>query len=157
MQTLDQYYCFLQSSCLDQVRNMHRSTIVYKQKQSKRCLKKCAGGCWCKRTTGHGLFVLVKYWWASDVMLNFSKSVHTKKQTHLHLGLPEGEYIKLIFNFEWTMSLGAAGLPSSPTQFYCPIRNIVKNSFQLYRSICKAATLVAWNKIFLSFTFWKLS
>ncbi len=26
------------------------------------------------------------HWWASDVMLNFSKSVLMKKQTHLHLG-----------------------------------------------------------------------
>ncbi len=26
------------------------------------------------------------HWWASDVMLNFSKSVLKKKQTHLHLG-----------------------------------------------------------------------
>ncbi len=32
------------------------------------------------------------YWWASDVMLHFSKSVATKKQTHLHLRWPEGEY-----------------------------------------------------------------
>ncbi len=28
-----------------------------------------------------------------QVMLNFSKSVLIKKQTHLHLGCPEGEYI----------------------------------------------------------------
>ncbi len=33
------------------------------------------------------------HWCASDVMLNFSKSVLTEKQTHLHLGWPEGEYI----------------------------------------------------------------
>ncbi len=39
------------------------------------------------------------YWWASDVKLNFSKSVPTKKQTHLHLGWPESEYI---FIFGWT-------------------------------------------------------
>ncbi len=31
------------------------------------------------------------HWWASDVMLNFSKS--DEKQTHLHLGWPKGEYI----------------------------------------------------------------
>ncbi len=30
------------------------------------------------------------HWWASDVMLYFSKSVLMKKQTHLHLGWPEG-------------------------------------------------------------------
>ncbi len=29
------------------------------------------------------------HWRASDVMLNFSKSVLMKKQTHLHLGWPE--------------------------------------------------------------------
>ncbi len=33
------------------------------------------------------------HWWASDVMLNFSKSVPMKKRAHLHLGWPEGEYI----------------------------------------------------------------
>ncbi len=31
------------------------------------------------------------HWWASDGMLHFSKSVPMKKQTHLHLGSPEGE------------------------------------------------------------------
>ncbi len=31
------------------------------------------------------------HWWASDVKLNFSKSVLMKKQTHLNLALPEGE------------------------------------------------------------------
>ncbi len=31
------------------------------------------------------------HWWASDEMLYFFKSVPTKKQTHLHLGWPEGE------------------------------------------------------------------
>ncbi len=41
-------------------------------------------------------------WWASDVMLNFSKSVLMQKQTHLHLGWPEGEYI---FIFGWTIPL----------------------------------------------------
>ncbi len=29
--------------------------------------------------------------WASDVMLHFCNSVSMKKQTHLHLGWPEGE------------------------------------------------------------------
>ncbi len=33
------------------------------------------------------------------VILNFSKSVPTKKQTHLHLGWPKGEYILIIFSF----------------------------------------------------------
>ncbi len=32
------------------------------------------------------------HWSASDVMLNFSKSVPMKKQTHLNLGWPEDEY-----------------------------------------------------------------
>ncbi len=31
--------------------------------------------------------------WAGDVMLNWSKSVLMKKQTHLHLGWPEAKYI----------------------------------------------------------------
>ncbi len=29
------------------------------------------------------------HWWASDVMLYFSESVLTKKQTHLHIGWPK--------------------------------------------------------------------
>ncbi len=33
------------------------------------------------------------HWWANYVMLNFSKSVPMKKQTHLHLGWPEGKFI----------------------------------------------------------------
>ncbi len=33
------------------------------------------------------------HWWASDVMLNLSKSVLMKKQTPLLLGQPEGVYI----------------------------------------------------------------
>ncbi len=37
--------------------------------------------------------------WASDVMLNFSKSVLMKKLIHLHLGWSEGEYI---FILGWT-------------------------------------------------------
>ncbi len=31
------------------------------------------------------------HWYASDVMLNFSKFVQMKKQTHLHLTWPESE------------------------------------------------------------------
>ncbi len=31
------------------------------------------------------------HWWASDVMLHFSKSTLMKKQAHLHLGRPEGD------------------------------------------------------------------
>ncbi len=39
------------------------------------------------------------YWWASDVMLNISKYVLMKKQTHLLLEWPEGEYIFINFSF----------------------------------------------------------
>ncbi len=39
------------------------------------------------------------HWWASDVMLNFSKSVLMKNQTHPHLDRPEGEYISSQFKF----------------------------------------------------------
>jgi len=35
----------------------------------------------------------------SDVMLNFSKYVLMKKQTHLHLGWPEDECISSTFSF----------------------------------------------------------
>ncbi len=33
------------------------------------------------------------HWWASHVVLHFSKSVPMKKETHLYLGWPKGEYI----------------------------------------------------------------
>ncbi len=39
------------------------------------------------------------YWWSSDVMLHFSKSVPIKKQTLLHFGWHEGEYIFSNFYF----------------------------------------------------------
>ncbi len=39
------------------------------------------------------------HWWASDVMLNFSKSVPMNKQIPLHLGWPEGECIFSTFSF----------------------------------------------------------
>ncbi len=49
------------------------------------------------------------HWWASDVMLHFCiqiyinayKSVLMKKQTHLHLGWPEGEYFFSNFFHFW--------------------------------------------------------
>ncbi len=45
-------------------------------------------------------------WWASDVILNFSKSVSMNKQTHLHLGCCKGENISSkLFIFEWTIPL----------------------------------------------------
>ncbi len=39
------------------------------------------------------------HWWTSDVMLHFSKSVLMKKQTHLLLECPQGEYILRKLNF----------------------------------------------------------
>ncbi len=39
------------------------------------------------------------HWCAIDVMLNFSKSAPMKKQTHLHLGWPEEEFILSKFPF----------------------------------------------------------
>ncbi len=41
------------------------------------------------------------HWWASDGILHFFKSVSMNKQTYLHLGWPEGEYIfQHIFIFQ---------------------------------------------------------
>ncbi len=39
------------------------------------------------------------HWWASDVMLNFSKSVLMEKQTHLYFGWSGGELIFRKFSF----------------------------------------------------------
>ncbi len=41
------------------------------------------------------------HWWASHVMLHFSKSVPMKRQTHLHLGWP-GDIFRQIL---WTVPL----------------------------------------------------
>ncbi len=40
------------------------------------------------------------HWWASDVMLNLSKSDQIKKRTHF--GWSEGKYIFSYFSFLWT-------------------------------------------------------
>ncbi len=47
------------------------------------------------------LFILTSpiHWWASDAFLHFSKTVLMKKQTHLHIGWPGGEYISAHFHF----------------------------------------------------------
>ncbi len=42
------------------------------------------------------------HWWESDMMLNFSKSVPMKKQTHQHLGWPQ---VSANFHFGWTIPL----------------------------------------------------
>ncbi len=42
------------------------------------------------------------HWWASDIMLNVSKSVMMKRQTHLHLGWPKCDFqfwLNHSFNF----------------------------------------------------------
>ncbi len=39
------------------------------------------------------------HWWASDGMLNYSKSIQIKKQTHLHLEWPEVSKFSANFHF----------------------------------------------------------
>ncbi len=53
------------------------------------------------------LWIIVIHWWASDVMLNFSKSLLTKKQTHL-LYILDGwrvVHFQQIKFFWWTIML----------------------------------------------------
>ncbi len=80
---------------------MPRSSTVYKLKESKIVLNKYVCGFCCERTTEDVLFhwrkcyglwtnIGQKHWYKT---MDFSKSVLMKKQTHLHLGWPEGEYI----------------------------------------------------------------
>ncbi len=45
-------------------------------------------------------FIHCRGCWASDIMLHFSKSVLMKKQTHLHLGWPQKEYILVNYSFK---------------------------------------------------------
>ncbi len=43
------------------------------------------------------------HWWASVVVLNFSKPILMKKQTHLHLEWPGRVKFQQIFIFGWTI------------------------------------------------------
>ncbi len=53
---------------------------------------------WCGLLVGYcDVFISCLDSQASDGMLNFPKSVLMKKQTHLHLGWPEGEYSNFSF------------------------------------------------------------
>ncbi len=48
------------------------------------------------------------HWWTSDVMLNFSKSLLLKKQTHLNLGSPiRWGHLQWIWILGWTIPLSA--------------------------------------------------
>ncbi len=67
----------------------------------------------------HSLHMIL--WWASDVMLNFSKSVQMRKQTHLHLGWPDGGYI-----FFSLKSLGDILLYISIILTYVPLHFVIK-------------------------------
>ncbi len=56
------------------------------------------------------------HWWTSDVVLNFSKSVPMRKQTDLHLGWPESEYILsdfLCVNMKCIHVIGVGFVPLS--------------------------------------------
>ncbi len=55
-------------------------------------------------------------WWASDVMLNFSKSILMKKQTHIYLVWPES---KLQFNFGWTIPLNDKATAVNAWEIIC--------------------------------------
>ncbi len=52
------------------------------------------------------------HWWASDVMLHFSKSVPMKKQTHLHLGWPDcvSTFSENVGSFWWSIPLPVLSL-----------------------------------------------
>ncbi len=73
----------------------------------------CTGVVWiinvfisCLESHSDGTHSLQRiHWWASDVMLHFSKCVLMKEQTHLLLGWPEGEYIYI---FGWTIPLNCS-------------------------------------------------
>ncbi len=77
------------------------------------------------------------HWWASDLMLNFSKSVPMKKQTHLHLGWPEGEYIELIIIIRiinWTIPF-----KSIKCHYFCLLLNkLIYLSIKLWHKTCSA-------------------
>ncbi len=64
-------------SCLNQERNMHRSSTVYKQNPSKTVLNIYVGGFWCERTTSNELEE-VKLW-IMDLYLTRSDSLKLKR------------------------------------------------------------------------------
>ncbi len=61
------------------------------------------------------------HWWASDVMLNFSKSVLIKKQTHLHIEWPKRVNFQHFVIFEWAVPLKNGYLLS------CKIQKSLRN------------------------------
>ncbi len=73
------------------------------------------------------------HWWASDAMMNFSKSVLMKNQTHLHLGWPEGKYCKFLANFHFSVIYSFKGIFSSK-----------KNLSQITQMFL-ATSLTTWN------------
>ncbi len=66
IQILYALYNFLQWKSHLKERNMHRSSTVYKWKQSKTVLNKYVGGFWCERTTVKGLFLEEAFLWIID-------------------------------------------------------------------------------------------
>ncbi len=67
-------------SCLNQERNMHRSSTVYRWKQFKTVLNKYVCGFWCARTTEDILFhwrkLYYKLWTNMLVRIGVLKSKH---------------------------------------------------------------------------------
>ncbi len=53
----------------------------------------------CLESHSDGTHSLQRIHCNADVMLDFFKYVQMKKQTHLHIGWPEGEYIFSMFLF----------------------------------------------------------
>ncbi len=73
------------------------------------------------------------HWWASDIRLNFSKSVLMKKKTHLHLGWPENEYIFSKFSFfgvNYSLKSGRWGPLKHIRPYYFFSNNLIIISWQ---------------------------
>ncbi len=85
MTDIDVWYIFLQTR-----RFLLRRTVI-DGLESYTCKLLC---CFCQLFGQQRI-----HWWASDVMLNFSKSVQMKKQTHLLIGWLEGKSILANFSF----------------------------------------------------------
>ncbi len=79
------------------------------------------------------------HWWVSDVMLHFSKSVLMKKQTHLHLGWPEDEYISANLHFWVNYSFKAKAESSQHSAFVC-----LRNSYLVLRAQRSCFWISGW-------------
>ncbi len=84
------------------------------------------------------------HWWATDVMLNISKSVLMKKQTHLHCG-----FISLIFQWANDGQCLCMKVPAMKTIFRLAFKHTITSNLHLQQ--------ILWNLDISKLIFSKLN